>query len=142
MAMPGVKLEFKQLTSPGPPATQYLLVHFSRCNLIQPMTSRRDFWPRGKCRIGQNAEVRAPKKLTSDFCSEILMIESIKQSLNFNNMKKKNGAEIASHVHFKTKSFMLPVLGDSSVRKHEILIGHSRQIVGHKMFAPNGILPR
>lgn len=89
MAMPGVKLEFKQLTSPGPPATQYLLVHFSRCNLIQPMTSRRDFWPRGKCRIGQNAEVRAPKKLTSDFCSEILMIESIKQSLNFNNMKKK-----------------------------------------------------
>ena len=57
MDMAGVKLEFLQLTSPRPPATKYfpetaicLLVHISPCNLTQPMTSRRDIWPRGKCR--------------------------------------------------------------------------------------------
>ena len=47
---PRVKLEFKQLTSPGPPAAQYFVAHISRCNLIEPMMSRKDFWPRGKCR--------------------------------------------------------------------------------------------
>ena len=56
--MPGVRLELVQLTTPGPPATQYLpeTLRF-RLFAIFPATIyttddvTKKFWPRGNCRI-------------------------------------------------------------------------------------------
>ena len=87
MDMPGVKLEFLQLTSTGLPATQYfpetLRFVFSFIFRAAIRSNTTDKVTRGflvgremSQFFGQNAEVRAPRKLTSDFCSEILIMKS------------------------------------------------------------------
>ena len=52
--------------------------------------------------FGQNAEVRAAKKLTSDICRKILITKSYPAKPKFEGYEIKTGGEISSHVHCKT----------------------------------------
>ena len=51
--------------------------------------------------FGQNAEVRAAKKLTLDICRKFLITKSYQAKLEFYGYEIKTGGEISSHVHFK-----------------------------------------
>ena len=84
--IPGVKLAFLQLTSPGPLPTQYwLVVCISRCKSNTTDDVMKTFLAARKMSqsFGQNAEVPVAKKLTSDICRKILITKSYQAKPEF-----------------------------------------------------------
>ena len=100
--MPGVRLELVQLTTPGPPATQYLpeTLRF-RLSAIFPATIyttddvTKKFWPRGNCRIFWATMMNFGlwKKKCFRRLGKIQVTKSVQTIPNFYIKKQKKGSK-------------------------------------------------